>query len=244
MVIKGKKLSKFIFMVLFLGLIFSAFNFMVFNQENSLSHNPISKITNGIIIIDGNDDFSSFSGDGTFGNPYIISDLIINTAGTAGINISNTNVFFIIENVIVSGSTNSVTGGFHFNNVTNGILIDNLAMDNNFGFSLQQSSNFTFTNNIAMDNSYGFILTISDFNTFNNNTAINHSGSGYETVVSHNNTFNYNIARNNTDRGFEISLSSFNNTLNTNFAEENGKSGFHLYNSLYNTLQNNTALNN
>lgn len=67
------------------------------------------------IVINGNNEFEGFGfeGDGTSNSPYIIERL--NITGYPGVNISNTDCYFIIQNCYVSMD-------LRFENVTNGVI--------------------------------------------------------------------------------------------------------------------------
>ncbi len=224
--------------------------------ENLPSHNPV--------VINGNSDFvnnSDWSGLGTVENPFRFNGFHIVTNGTSGVNISNTDSFFIIENVLVEGADNPGSGAFYFENVSNGVLINNTAIQSNSGFYLWNSQYNSFSNNIADQNfngyyvrnsqanslvnntatngNYGFHLSNSQSNTLINNTATD-SSYGYFLSGSDSNSLLENKAFINSVYGICLIVSN-SNTLDRNIASNNGNSGFLLSGSDSNICTNNTA---
>ncbi|MFW9991731.1 MAG: NosD domain-containing protein [Candidatus Odinarchaeota archaeon] len=226
------------------------------------------------IVITGNGGFSAnFTGSGTPGDPYVLEDVIINADGPSGINISNTDAYFRIENVLVNGSNYDYTAGIYLENVTNGQINNSGVTNSTYGFVLVNSSYNTLTGNRAYNNTRdGFILALSSkFNTLTGNTAYNNGEvmspsspfskakvadtdpptatvpptprNGFGLTESSNNTLIGNTAYNNTGYGFYLTDSSENNSLMDNTAMQN-TNGFDLDMSNYNTLSGNTALKN
>jgi parallel beta-helix repeat protein len=107
------------------------------------------------IVINNNSDFVSFadSGDGSSGNPYIISNKVISSYGGYGIYIHGTDAYCIFENITIVG--NSPGYGIYLEQVSNvnfttgylsyqgnGILVDNcstIAIDN---FAIEDSRDY------------------------------------------------------------------------------------------------------
>ena len=97
------------------------------------------------IIIDGNSEFSLNSsgailgngGNGTEGNPYIIEgwSICLNGRSSPGIEISNTDVHFIVRNCLVWDILNigSNAYGLKFTNVTHGVIDDCHFQPYNYG---------------------------------------------------------------------------------------------------------------
>ena len=206
-------------------------------------HNPIN--------INGNSGFDTspgnWTGSGTWGDPYTFMDYYINASVGLGILIANTDAYFIIRNVLINGSTNCCTGAFHFNNVSNGELINNTAVNNNgYGFFLTtDSKNNTLRDNLALSNAQkGYYLSFSsNNNTLRNNIATNGSIGFHFYVNSNNNTLSDNSAIENVNYGFYLDQSSNNNYLHNNSAAFNSM-GFYLTSgSSNNVLINNYASN-
>lgn len=201
------------------------------------------------IVVANNTDFNTteWSGLGTSEDPYILENYSINASIGSGISISNTNVYFIIRHVEIIGITNSQTGAFTLNNVTHGLLINNIAKNSFYGFFLSNSSNSNvLSNNEANANTnYGFSLQSSSYNnTLIYNKAFNSNEDGFcLQSSSHNNTLSHNISFNNTLHGFNL-IGSNNNKFINNTSYSNGN-GFNLeFSSNFNVLVNNTAFNN
>lgn len=213
-----------------------------FTLYTQISHVPI--------VIDGNDDFSSqaisegWTGNGSITNPYCIVNYSISTTGGSGIMISNTDVYFVIENVTITGATSN-TGAFNIFNVVHGKLINNTAKNSYYGFLLGQSSNITFDDNTASSNSRdGFYQYLSNDIFLNENIAINNSRYGFYLYISdNNNVFTSNIAKDNDNNGFHIVDSNFNTFTGNNYATNNFV-GFDLSNSNNNTFIGNNATDN
>lgn len=201
------------------------------------------------ILIDGNADFASqassqgWSGDGSPGTPYVISDYVIRSPYDPAVFIIDTNVHFIIENVTVRDTRPSE--GFKLYNVTNGELRNNMAINASAGFVLYSAPNNILSGNTAINCSdIGFSAYYSQNNNLINNTAKNIYGSGangfYLSNSPNNNLIN-NTARDCDTTGFKLDGSS-NNILNNNTALFN-KQGFYISGS-DNTLTKNTARSN
>ena len=116
------------------------------------------------------------SGSGTWGNPYLIENMIINASGSpigCGIFIENSiNVYFKITNVTIFGTTN----GIKLENTNNGALINNHLSDNiDSGISMVNCVNNTISRNKLINNGGNGIFLFS--NCINNkilrNTAKN-----------------------------------------------------------------------
>ncbi len=171
------------------------------------------------------------TGNGTYSEPYVIEDLVIDGGGSGDcILIENSDVYFRIENCTVYNSEIypdienwwynlwNHFAGIRLSNVNNSLLIDNDCYSNNDGIHVD-----------------GFNNTISG-NTANNN--INGSGiyvGGYNNIVAGN------TANNNDFPG--ILLSGYNSTVSGNIAENNTFwiDGIMLYGSNYNNVSGNTA---
>lgn len=134
---------------------------------------------NGIhspINITGNNDFTPSngvsSGDGTFDNPYIIKDLIIEVVSSGNcIFINNTNAFFKIQNCTLKNSGLAIDRRtIKFNNVSNGLILN--STNSNAEILLSNSHNNSIVNNNFKINS-GIFLSSSDNNTISHNTIVN-----------------------------------------------------------------------
>ncbi len=135
------------------------------SRNNNIKDNdekPKISANNDTIFVDGNNMFANnassegWIGNGTYVNPYIIENYEINASIRHGIEIRNTDVYFIIRNVTVIDGRSNYNHGFYFNNVTNGELINNTSNNNIAGFLLRNSNNNTFTGNLATNSLHGF----------------------------------------------------------------------------------------
>ncbi|NVM18784.1 MAG: right-handed parallel beta-helix repeat-containing protein [Candidatus Lokiarchaeota archaeon] len=126
------------------------------------------------------------SGAGTWSDPYIIENLDINGLGTEyGINIQNSDVFFIIQGCTIMNSFI----GIHLNNVNSSRLIDNNCSNNyEQGITLRYCDNNTISGNTANYNSNGiYLYHYCDNNTISGNIINkNHIGITFDTGCDNN----------------------------------------------------------
>lgn len=235
-----------IFLLILLSLspiIDSDFNFNSENVKNS-------KIS-GKIYISGNSGWinakaaGTCTGSGTFNDPYIIEDLVINGGGSGScISISYSNIYFRIENCTLSDAgVNWGDGGVNLYHVDNGQIINNSANNNDFiGIILQYCQNISISGNTANSNyAYGIGLWYSHYNNISEN-AFKFNGWAISLETSHKNIFTRNIANENNDDGIGI-WNSFKNLFSENELDDNNQ-GLYLYNSIYNNISGNTISNN
>lgn len=165
------------------------------------------------IYIDSNNDFAfkSDSGSGTVEDPYIIANRVIK-GGENGIVIMNSDVYFILENNIVTGiSAGKNHCAFWFYNISNGIIRNNIANDNQVsGFKCLISYYNSLINNTANNNlATGFSIDETMNNTIANNTANNNIlGMGFVFYHLKNTSIINNLARNNI-RGLNLRWNKF-----------------------------------
>jgi parallel beta-helix repeat protein len=177
------------------------------------------------ILIDGNVAFTNANGvlcgDGTLVNPYIIENWNINATTAHGIEIRNTDKYFVIKNcTVVDGITNTKYG-IYLNNVTNGVIFNNILKNNRFGIYLNAGNNNRIINNTEIYNDYGILLEFSsNNNSIINNTAMNNEYGIYLNGASNNTIFN-NTASTNTNRGIRLVTASNNNVLWNNNISNN-----------------------
>src|SRR6266567_4325053 len=107
------------------------------------------------IIINGDSGFTSSNGvtggSGTSSDPYVIDNWYINGGGWQnGIDIRNTDAFFVIQNVYLHSIPNSYNSpvGVAFSNVTNGVLIDSRIEGFQEGISNSPSGVFITSSNL------------------------------------------------------------------------------------------------
>lgn len=190
------------------------------------------------IHIDGNTGWFDFrnagncTGLGTYSNPYVIKDLIID-GGDSGscILIENSNVYFTIQNCTVfnSGHSGSRDSGIYLKNVSNGKILNNNCFFNKNGIYTYFSKNNTITANIAKNNTYHGICvaarsneTILDGNTACFNSLIGiHIDGGYTYHNSYNNLIINNNASYNAAEGIRVTFTNDTKIMN-NTAINNG----------------------
>jgi len=218
------------------------------NSISGLKKPLLSKTVSPFIIIDGNWSDAIVKGlcsggNGSWGNPYIIEDLIIDANGWGFcITIINSSDYFIIENCTLFNSAPSWPGhGITLSLVGNGTIEMNNILDNPKGLAIYSSDNITiinnsitaeynsieilyskninlFLNNISYNDECIPLLQDCNYIIFNNNT-INMSEGGYFLIRSVNNSqFFYN---NFTNSYFFLS-ESLNNTFRYNLFKQGG----------------------
>jgi parallel beta-helix repeat protein len=199
------------------------------------------------IKINNNTDFAnqaaieSWPGSGTPLDPYIIEGYSINaTKAEDAISISNTNVSFEVRgNYLYNAST-----GVDLDNVTNGVIRDNIILNNDDGILIWHSSNGNNTilrNKISHDSWDGICIFYSSNNLISYNTISDMEGDGIYLKDS-----DWNIIDNNTISeifwydGISID-SSNNNSINDNTIFGTGYYGVVLDDSKNNIFSNNTV---
>jgi len=169
------------------------------------------------IIINGNSNFTfangvSPGGDGSYGNPYLIEDLVIDTSGADDcIFINNTDAYFKIKKctLINSGVAIDKTT-IKLNNVSNGMIWNNhISLASIFLIDSHESS---ISNNTIQTNS-GISLATSNINTIYNNT-LNDCKEIYLGFSDNNEILN-NYIKNSTNIGISL-ISSSNTTIKAN----------------------------
>ncbi|MFX1593874.1 MAG: nitrous oxide reductase family maturation protein NosD, partial [Promethearchaeota archaeon] len=135
-------------------------------------------------------DAGKCTGNGTYSEPYVIKDLVIDGGGSENcILIENSIVYFRIENCTLYNA-GILDSGIELNNVDNSQLIDNNCSFNRRGIYLYNSNNHTISGNMINNNEeYGiWIRDGNNINIFGNNmndnrlgillSGVNHSISG------------------------------------------------------------------
>ena len=208
-------------------------------------------------------------GNGTPENPFIIDGLEIariwGTIGDEGncIFINNTRVSFTITNCNLTGAgchmMGTVFAGITLQNVSSGLIINNIFQGNEVGILLQdshsntvvnnsytnnmcgihldESSSNNMTNNTCNDSSYGISLWESDSNTLANNTCNNNYYAGIifhePGMLSHSGESHLNTVVNNSCNNNEVGISikgSNSNTIMNNTCSNNNEAGIYLRN--------------
>jgi parallel beta-helix repeat protein len=193
------------------------------------------------------------SGNGSWGNPYVIENMSIDAGGGSyGIFVQNSkNDYFIIRNVTVyNAGSGQWDTGIKLLNTNNGTLIDNNCSNNgNSGILLyNDSDNNTISGNTANnDGLYGiWLVNDCENNTISGNTA------NYNIIIGgivlndfcDNNTISGNTANNNAD-GIWLASRCSNNTISGNNVTNNNLNGINIYNNCHkNMISGNIANNN
>ncbi len=256
---KSSAKSKIIILIS-LGILFvlspiinNSLNFNALNSINNLNDVNLtpSKIS-GRIHIDNNWTDAKAAGictgDGTYSDPYVIEDLVIDGGGSGScIWIENSIVYFKIQNCrLYNAIHSSYAAGINLWNASNGYVIDNQANDNGYiGINLIISNNNTILRNDACSQGIGIALQMSHNNLikgniFNKNSAdasLASVGSDNNTILE--NSLNFNR------RGIMLWFSSDNN-VSRNFLNFN-YNGIWIYegcrrNTIYLNCLNNNSL--
>ncbi len=135
------------------------------------------------------------SGNGTFTNPYVIINVVINGHNsTSGIVIRYSSLYFRIENcTIYNSSEQSDEAGIKLDNTGNGTLIKNNISNNGYyGISLSQSNNNSVLDNNLNLNEVGLSLENSNNNNITGNILNSNQQHGIILEVSSNNTLSSN----------------------------------------------------
>lgn len=170
------------------------------------------------------------SQDGTASKPYIIDNANFTGSSTL-IRINHTDVYFYINNCIISGSGYI---GIYFEDVSNGFIINNNIFSNNdSGIVLYQSNNITVAGNHIVNNAKkpynsfdAIYVSQSSNNTIKDNDISNNHNSGIRiSSLSHNNTIRNNTLSTNGGTAVYVSGASKDNVITNNTIVDNGPYG-------------------
>ncbi|MEW5760773.1 MAG: right-handed parallel beta-helix repeat-containing protein, partial [Candidatus Thermoplasmatota archaeon] len=206
--------------------------------------------------------------DGSIGNPYIIEDYDINASSANGIEIRNTDVYFVIRNSTVHDGRSNLMYGIYLHNVTNGKIQNVGSYNNCVGIYFVFSSNNSITSNRIYDSSDGIRLDHSSHtNIISSNQIYNNSYSGillsessnnnitanqiynnpwgiFFTTASLDNNITSNRIYNNSNDGIWLDDSSNNNIVSSNQIYDNNHSGIYLSEASNNNITSNLIYNN
>ena len=182
------------------------------------------------------------TGNGTYFDPYIIEDLVIN-GGCSGscILIENSDVYFRIENCTVYNSGIYPNAGIRLANVSNSLLIENNCSLHGRGIYLYRSNNNIIFGNIADNSISGVGLYYGNNNIISGNN-VNYNDYGILLDYSDSNTIVGNTANHN-QRGIYLLFSDKNNAT-TNNVSYNDEYGIYLLSSDNNLISGNTLIGN
>jgi parallel beta-helix repeat protein len=208
-----------------------------FNASAYTTHDPI--------YIKGNAAFTPANGvtggSGTQSDPYIIEGWDINALSDHGIEICNTDMYFVIRNCYVHDGKNNYQSGIFLYNVQNGQVENTIPSNNYAGIELLLSSNNNISNNNVLNNNYGIDVRHS---SNNNNIHNNNASNNLVAIVLHSSNKNniYNNSALNNYYGIRLYYSSNNNIYNNSVL--NSGDGITLFISSKNNIFNNNVLNN
>ena len=227
-----KKIITVLILFSFSAIITTTFNFSqvetdkssdFYEDTNLINLNlKISKISEKIHIYD-NWSAAKFdgicTGNGTYSNPYIIEDLVIDGSGSGScIWVENSEVYFIIENCTLYNSGGYWDdSGIRLSYVKNSQIINNTCLNNFYGIFLSGCANNTITENTANSNRDGIYLNGGAFNNVSGNIANRNDHFGITSYSNQYNTISENKVINNY-YGIEL-FESYNNTISNNLLE-------------------------
>ncbi|MFX1357870.1 MAG: NosD domain-containing protein, partial [Promethearchaeota archaeon] len=181
--------------------------FEVIIDENIKSSDSASS---GFIHIDNNwteaEIMGICEGEGTYSNPYVIQDLLINGSGfEACILIENTHEYFRIENCSVFNSEEP-SFGINLYNVNNSQIVNNTYSTYEYGICLFNCNNNTISVNMMNNETYsdGIYLSESNNNLISKNIVNNSGNSGIILSQSDNNVITENNVSFNNHYGIKL----------------------------------------
>ena len=192
------------------------------------------------------------TGNGTYSDPYIIEDLVIDGGGSGNsISIENSNVYFKIENCTLYNADWGSDAGIGLLNVNNSQLIGNDCSYSQVGIVLGDvldysggGYNNTITGNIVNNNRGGMYLFDSYNSTISNNTANNNTWSGIYLVGSNYTVVSGNTMNDNNMCGINIGGGHNNLIVSGNTMNDNNMHGLWMHESFNNTISGNIMNNN
>ncbi len=220
----------FFLSTIYAGTVHGSENFVVKKNVDAIK----GYTSHGVIRINNNTDFANqaaaegWPGDGSQGNPYIISGYDIDAHGAGdAIYIGNTTVYFVIKNCYLHNASYHswpyfLGAGINLYNVTYGILENNTYSNNLEGIMLySSSSNILKNNTCSSNNDDGIYLWDSSSNVITNNTCSSNNWSGILLDSSSSNVITNNTCSSNNEHGIFLGVSS-NNKLYDNKLINNG----------------------
>ncbi|MBN1538650.1 MAG: right-handed parallel beta-helix repeat-containing protein [Candidatus Thermoplasmatota archaeon] len=174
---------------------------------------PFAPVDHSPISISGNDALSSraslegWSGSGSSGDPFIISDYKILATGTSCISISNTDLYLVISGCNL---TNGALAGIYLSNSANVRITENTIGPNDGDGILLSNSNYILIDNNTMNVELVFVM---------NYNGIHLTGSSTGNTIENNR-----IDRSESD-GIRLEGSSTDNIIRHNYIVENWNNG-------------------
>ncbi len=173
-------------------------SFLTLLVSQVAAQNSNGRSPRGPILITGNDDFTASNGvvggTGTPSDPYVIGEHQINASAAHGIRIENTNVSFLIREVVLH-SGGQFHDGVSFQNVTNGRIESTEVSNSRNGIHVVDSGNITLSaNNLSSNSGHGIHLLSTTGAVVQNNTVIHNQGVGIWVQASTDVTITGNVA--------------------------------------------------
>ncbi|UCC18231.1 MAG: right-handed parallel beta-helix repeat-containing protein [Promethearchaeota archaeon] len=170
------------------------------------------------------------TGSGTFLDPYVIEDLIIDGGGIGiGIAIGSKKEYFRIENCTIF----NCEIGIKFTWTCNGTLLNNNCSNNDLGIYLDGWTDILNPPQEIIDQCYCMN------NTIVNNTINNNAQEGISIRNCDNNTIIGNFINFNYD-GIFLTMHSDNNSIQENYLQKNERLGFYFYQGSNNIIKRNS----
>jgi len=183
-------------------------------------------------------------GSGSSSDPFIISGWRLNASDGEGISIGWTTVHFLIENVVVSGS--SQYSGVLLRWVENGAIMNSSISGAHYGISLYSSSSVLIANNTLVHNDFGIVLEASNNNTVTENMLDGSRQVGIF-VRGSNNTVDANLVINGSFGGINVdgtALLGSSNSITKNVVKANSAYGIALWRARNNVIKGNAVSEN
>jgi len=220
------------------------------DEINLTNENPKISVNSEPIHIDGDNPSSNWmvaknagicTGNGSYSEPYVIKDLIINGGGVGScILIENSFVYLKIENCSVSNSgQNYPDAGIQLSDVSNALIIDNNCSSNLGGIRFFGGSNNTISKNFADNNYNGLTINYSNGTKILENNLISNNYGIVFSPECNNNNVSRNIVNNNYI-GIIIDYQCDNNDIVGNIVNANFYAGIMLWQSDNNKILGNT----
>ncbi|MBS3796106.1 MAG: right-handed parallel beta-helix repeat-containing protein, partial [Candidatus Thorarchaeota archaeon] len=190
-------------------------------------------LQHGPVVINSSSDFEEqgWPGNGTPSNPYTLEGLNITANGTC-INITDTNVFFLVKDCFLPGIKGDKGCGLYLENVTHGRIVNCISNFTRIGYQVENCVDCVLEDNIASQtNQSGIYLSNTSHCLLNNNTVVLTKKNGFSVTDSTACTISNNLASENEKSGFHFHSLS-NSTFKNNTATMNFENGFGIYRCL------------
>jgi parallel beta-helix repeat protein len=192
----------------------------------------------------GNANFTSangvVSGNGTETDPYIIKDYDINAATADGIEIRDTDAYFVIRNVNIHTGKATGNDGIALYDVSNGTVRDSTLSNNYDAIEIGGGTNLRIFNNTVSNNERGVSLSSSsEYNYIYKNEISSNTRQGIALFSSdHNEIYDNNVTTH--QDGIYLSASNYNNVTD-NRASNTQSAPIYLTVSMNNYIARNTV---